>query len=247
MMKWGMVASQLKQTFLEWMYPNRCPFCQELLEEEWSECCNLCYNRLTQLTESYCSRCGKPIEAEESQCYDCDRLTHAYKQGRSLYLYEATIKHSLLGLKFQGRTWIGLKFGNMMRDFYSEQNLWIVDAIIPVPLHFIRYLGRGYNQAEILARPMADAFGIPVYTNVLYRLRYTKPQKFLDDEERQKNMCDAFRIPSRRQSVIRGKRILLIDDIYTTGATIDACARTLQENGAAEVYFMTMAIGGGIQ
>jgi len=163
-----------------------------------------------------------------------------------MFVYNEFLKKSLFGLKFFKQSWIGAEYGKLLGDYYLEHNLPDVDLIIPVPLHMIRYLERGYNQAEIIARELARSIDKPMYTNYLKRKRNTKPQKDLSDKQRPLNMLKAFRIKRQVSDKIKNKRILLVDDIYTTGATIDGCAKELLDKGAREVYFLTVAIGDGL-
>lgn len=112
--------------------------------------------------------------------------------------------------------------------------------IVPVPLHWRRKRKRGYNQAEIVARNLGELAGIPVDTRLVYRKKYTEPQKALDNKERAKNLKDVFEV---RKTTVGRKNILLIDDIYTTGSTIDAVSKAFLEKGHNKVWFLTISIG----
>ncbi len=136
-------------------------------------------------------------------------------------------------------------------DFYVREMLgsckeavrsWNIDLIIPIPLHRSRRRTRGFNQAELIARKLGKELGIPVSADTLLRSRKTKPQKELNDQERRNNLKNAFKIG---KNDLEFKKILLIDDIYTTGSTIDAAASVLLDHGAEKVYFLSISIGRG--
>lgn len=235
---WHIVAG-----FRQFLFPSRCICCREILEEPEADCCNVCYNELRMINQNYCQKCGKLHETKGDLCFDCRRNRHYFTQGRGVFVYEEPIKSSLFGLKFFKATWIGEKCGEILADYYQEEGLWDIDLVVPVPLHWYRFIGRGYNQAEIIVRSFSKRLRLPLDDKVLCRKKMTLPQKDLTDEERVRNLELAFRV--KNQEVIQGKRILLVDDIYTTGSTIDSCAKVLLECGAIEVYFLTVAIGKG--
>ena len=119
---------------------------------------------------------------------------------------------------------------------------WNAEVIIPVPLHVKRLRTRGYNQAEVFARALSEEFGIPVDAHTLVRVRNTRPQKELSDVERKNNIENAFQT---RINSIKYKKVILVDDIYTTGTTINECADVLKRTGVEDVYFVTACIGNG--
>lgn len=228
---------------MEWLYPKRCIGCYGLLEDEEADCCQLCYNEFKIITKGYCEKCGKLHEREEAICFDCRKVSHSFEAGRGVFVYEGLIKKSLFGLKFFKHTWLGYGFGRILAGYYRQENLWNVDLIVPVPLHLFRFMERGYNQAEIIAKNLGQDLKIPCNSRILSRAKVTRPQKDLTDDERFHNLKLAFKVKNREEIV--GKKILLIDDIYTTGATIDSCAKALLDEGASKVYFLTLAIGRG--
>ena len=119
---------------------------------------------------------------------------------------------------------------------------WKPDALIPVPIHKARLAFRGFNQAELLARGLSKEFQIPVRNDLVYRVKKTTPQKELNDKERKNNLKSAFHV---KPNAIECKTVVLVDDIYTTGSTMDALAKALKANGVEQVYFVCLAIGRG--
>lgn len=184
------------------------------------------------------------MEREEAEyCPDCSGKTHEYEKGRACFEYDSRMRASISRFKYHNR--------REYADFYSEEMLkvlgreirsWKVDMLVPIPLHKSRMRKRGFNQAELVADRIGDRMGIPVRTDILRRVKKTKPQKELDDTGRRGNLKNAFQACEKQAE---GKCILLVDDIYTTGSTIDAAAAELKRQGAEKVYFLSICIGRG--
>lgn len=197
-------------------------------------------------------KCGKPIQNEEQEyCYDCSRFEYAFEQGYSLWLHHQPVSGAIYQYKFHNKRCFANIFAKeMVKNYGWAIRKWEIDAILPVPLHRSKRRKRGYNQAEILAKEIAKEWNlegvgkeIPVLNDVVFRVKKTKPQKTLDDVERQKNLQHAFAVASDWKPL---KNILVIDDIYTTGATIEKIAEKLKEAGVQNVYFLTISIGQGL-
>ena len=190
-------------------------------------------------------RCGKPLQNESCEyCADCQEKASNVVQGRSLWLHQEPLPESEYRFKYHNRRWYGVLFAREMAVYYGK---WIsskkIEAIIPVPLHPSKKRKRGFNQAEILARELSEQTGIPVYTDVLFRIRKTSPQKMLGPGERKANLKGAFAVSAKWKAC---RNVLLIDDIYTTGSTIERCAGMLKKAGTENVWFLTISIGQGI-
>lgn len=180
---------------------------------------------------------------EGEYCYDCSRHKHDYDQGRAIFEYES-IKDSIYRYKFKGRAEYARFYGEAMaKAAVRELELWKPDAILPVPLHKSKMQKRGFNQALQLGRELAKITKIPCYEDVIVRTRKTIPMKELGLHERQINIKNAFIV---RRYDVKLKRVVIVDDIYTTGSTIDAIARELKKTGVEKVYFLTLAIGTGL-
>ena len=193
-----------------------------------------------------CMRCGKPVRREETEyCHDCAKADFTYEQGRSLYLHRPPVSTAIYQFKFHNKRIYGEFFAKeMASEFAHLIKRWDIQEIIPVPLHPKKRRKRGYNQAEILAKNLSQFLNIPINTSCIYRIENTNPQKELNDKERKRNLKQAFAIDREWQP--RGN-VLLIDDIYTTGSTIDAMSRLLvkKSRGKVKVYFLTISIGQG--
>ncbi len=234
---------------LDIIYPARCPICEEIVLPKGMRVCSACKEKLKYIIEPRCFRCSKPIEQEEEEyCRDCQRGPHHFDQGYAVWIYDEAMKRSVAGFKYRGK--------REYAKFYTEEVLriygtWIKrlapDALVPIPIHSSKYAERGYNQADILACGIGKELGLPVLSNLLIRCRKTLPQKTLSDKERFQNLKTAFEMNKKRLNSFQKQisKVLLVDDIYTTGSTIEACAQVLKSHGIKEVYFIVLCIGKG--
>lgn len=223
------------------LYPQTCYFCGKISKDCM---CLECRQKVEYIEEPRCKKCGKPIRYEEQEyCHDCTQHIFYYEQGMSIWLHKGPVRWSVYQFKYHNR--------RIFAEFYTEEwwriygnklMEWSIDVIIPVPLHRKRRRRRGYNQSEILAKELGKRCNIPVDTNSVIRTVNTRPQKELNNKERQKNLRSAFDVTKYWKNA---KNVLLIDDIYTTGNTIDSIARLLKQKGAEKVYFLTISIGQG--
>lgn len=231
------------------LYPSVCPFCGKITREG---ICKQCHNTISKIKEPRCMKCGKPVQNEEQEyCYDCSRFEYAFEQGYSLWLHQKPVSGAIYQFKFHNKRCYAKIFAKeMVKEFgdWIEKNK--IQAIIPIPLHRTKKRIRGYNQAEVLACKLSEELGagkegnkIPVYKNVLFRVKKTKPQKLLNNQERQTNLNGAFSVSKKWKPV---NNVLLIDDIYTTGTTIQKTAKALKKAGVQKVYFLTISIGQGL-
>lgn len=229
-------------------YPKRCPVCEGVLpdipEEGSRNVCMECNKKLRYITSPRCYICGKQLYNESAEyCTDCKNKKHFFKRGVGVFGYDEKIKYSLYRFKYSNRREYAQFYGEVIASRYGYLiRRWKPDVIIPIPLYRIKYWQRGYNQAELIANELGQRLEIPVDAGLLLRNRKTKPMKELNDEERVKNLQNAFKLS---ENIVKYNKILLVDDIYTTGATIDACAQVLLEKGAQEVYYASVCIGNG--
>lgn len=242
MIQIGKIADDIR----DMLFPVRCPVCDRPVryQERKEGICTECRKRLPLIKNNRCFKCGRMLEKPgEEFCRDCRerRTVHFYEKGLALCCYNDIMRESLYKMKYQGRREYAETYGRIMaRHFGNVIKRAGVEGIIPVPLHPKRERERGYNQAALLARAFGRESGIPVYENYLVRARYTPPMKSLSIAERQNNLKKAFKI---RQNDVKLKVIIVIDDIYTTGSTIDAVAKMLLKAGTLHVFFITLAIG----
>lgn len=236
-------VSMLFEKVMDFIYPPRCPVCQEIV---WGEKVHReCLKKLEYVEEPLCKKCGKPIFAEEAEyCFDCTKHEKSFAQGRAVWVYNEVVDTSIFEYKYKGKREYAAFFVDEMLKAWGK---WIEgispDMLLPVPLSQKKYKSRGYNQAKLLADGIGHALGIPVPDKLLIRNRNTEPQKSLGPKERYENLSKAFEISGRID--LKDKKILLVDDIYTTGSTVEACSKALLESGARSVSFITLCIGKG--
>lgn len=230
------------ESVLNILYPPRCPVCDGIVP--WGkDICPACEKKLPYITTCRCVKCGKPVEAGRPLCDDCMEIPHAFDRGIGVFLYDDTMRRVMRAFKYEGRQEYGRALGRLLAGYAEERIVrWRPDALVPIPIHRGRLAARGYNQAEILARAAAKRCGVPVRADLLVRRISTAAMKDLDRGERRKNMAGAFAVPAE---VSVPERVLIIDDIYTTGATVDAAAAALKSAGTRAVFFLTVCMGGG--
>lgn len=229
---------------LDILFPRRCPVCGEVVEQEGGLICPSCFLKLSFIKSPTCKKCGKEIIDETMEfCEDCMAHRHAFEYGIGLVNYDETARKSMVKIKYENKREYLDFYGNAMAVRHGRAILDMhVDAIVPVPVHPSRKRRRGFNQAEILADIIGEKLGIPVETGLLFRTRKTLPQKELTAAERLKNLSGAFRAGKVPDGI---KNVLLVDDIYTTGSTAEACARVLQRAGVEKIYVAVICMTGG--
>ena len=226
------------------LYPRRCPFCDRPVRPQGALVCAGCTGAARPIDaerDALCMRCGRILaDPGREYCADCAKVRHFYRRGAAAFPY-ARIRMPVYRFKFGGRREYADYFAAMMARAMEERFAPCeVTMLVPVPLSAKRLRERGYNQAALLARGVAEMAGIPVREDVLRRVRDTGALRKMGVSERQHILENAF-IASAND--VKSELIMLVDDIYTTGATIDACAKTLLDAGAGGVCFLTLAIG----
>ena len=225
-------------------YPRRCPVCQEAVEQQGSRICGICRTKLSYVRQPFCQKCGKPLLLEEQEyCRDFRSKRHRFERGRAPLVYDRIMKSSIAAFKYGGRREYAAFYAEeILRRCAKDMSGWQGEVFVPIPLHPSRRRKRGFNQAELLARELSRRCGIPTDAGLLTRVKKTKAQKELNDQERLTNLKDAFSV---RKGSVPYQNIILVDDIYTTGSTVDAAADALKEKGARKVYFVCICVGNG--
>jgi competence protein ComFC len=219
-------------TALDWLYPPQCAGCNEP-GVGW---CSSCKKLFQHPGKTICPICGD-IQGSETICNACIVSPPAYKMLRSCGLFLEPLTSAVHQLKYNNNLGLGILFSQYLVELYQQLN-WRVDMITAVPLSHKRTQERGYNQSAMLALPMALSINIPFKPSALRRIRETKSQVGLGKPERAVNVRDAFQSSPK---LVQGKTVLVIDDVITTGATMQACTTALLAAGAASVYGMSLA------
>jgi len=228
-------------------YPEVCQYCrQERATPDEGFICSECRKNLKWIEAPFCDRCGLPFGGEISTvfvCNNCNDLTLHFRKARSAVLFEEIMMEVMHRYKYNQALWFERFLANcLVEQAVPELRKEPWDIIVPVPLHPRKEKEREFNQAERLARQLSRASGIPMSKRILRRVEPTRTQTRLSRKERLENVRKAFALfPGTH---LNGQRIVLIDDVFTTGATSSSCAKVLRDAGAADVCVWTVARGG---
>ncbi|MDO4632263.1 MAG: ComF family protein [Eubacteriales bacterium] len=225
------------------LYPCRCPICQQIS----NGFCSRCAAELPFTGKSVCVTCGRPLLLPtEEYCPDCRTYTHAFDQSRSLLRYEGEVRESIHRIKYEHKKEYLDAYAKVMAERMQEKlRQWDPQVLTYVPMLPAARRKRGYNQAEELAGSFSGYTGLPCM-DLLEKTEKTAEQKKMDRVERRRNLQRAFAVRPEaldERGALPFQRILLIDDIYTTGSTVDAASAVLKEHGAEKVYALTICIG----
>ncbi|MBI3988430.1 MAG: ComF family protein [candidate division NC10 bacterium] len=240
---------ELAAAFLHLLFPVPCLVCSSPLDAQGrSMICGSCWMKVRPSREPFCLRCGWPFPSPQAVlltpeylCGPCRERRVYFSSARAAALYEegGVMRQAILALKYGRKVTLGRHLGAFMAEAaYGRVDVAFYDRLIPVPLHQKREKERGFNQALILAEALSRRFGVPVERKALVRSRSTNPQEG-NRKAREENVERAFQVV--RPERIIGKRVLLIDDVYTTGATVNECAKVLVKAGAQEAAVYTLA------
>jgi ComF family protein len=235
------------------IYPPRCAICRQFLwkgplikEDNSLSFCPTCTADFRHITSPQCPICGAPFPSdikEDHPCEDCLRKRPFYESACAPYRYEGPILKAIHRLKYGAKSFLAGSLGPLLARF-SEERIKNPGHLLtmPVPLHPKRVRERGFNQSLLLARHVAKGLKSDLDFLSLRRVRYTLPQTRLAKKERQKNVWGAFQLKNR--DTVKGKTILLVDDVITTGNTLNECARVLKKGGSGKVFCVSLARAG---
>jgi len=226
------LGERLGQALLDLLFPPRCAGCGRM--GAWL--CPECLAQVGRVAGRGCARCGRPL-GEHAHCPSCRGGTFALARVRAPFFFEGVIQQAVHGLKYRGRRVLAGPLGSLLAAYLGVLS-WPAATIVPVPLHRERQRSRGYNQSALLARALARKSGWPLLEQGLVRWRHTRPQVGLDAAGRRENVEGAFRWEGDAPPP---ERVLLLDDVYTTGATMEAAAAALRAAGTKEVRGLALA------
>ncbi len=224
------------------LLPRRCISCGTVVEGEGALCAS-CWPDVRFLSQPHCAACGFPFEFDhgaDALCAACYRDIPLYERARAVFRYDDASRQALLAFKHSDRTDVAPAFAGMMAQAGREL-LAEADLIVPVPLHKRRLLARRYNQSALLALALSKIAGVIAAPDLLERTRATPSQGGLGAKARERNVAGAFAVRPKRKPQLAERRVLLIDDVLTTGATVSACTKTLLRGGARAVDVLTLA------
>lgn len=238
------IPKTIKTWLKDLCFPMHCPVCDKVISRQKGLICPACRKTLRMVKAPRCICCGKHLEEEgRLRCRDCAGVHRGFDRGVALFEYKS-IHDSVYHFKNRGRV--------EYAEFYGEElRKWLLpvmremkaEALVPIPLHPDKLRKRGYNQASILAKEISLGCGLPVREDILKRVRKNREQKSQNHVQRQNNMKKTFHIA---QNDVKLKTIILVDDVFTTGNTLEAAAKELKRCGVDKVYFIALAIGKGL-
>ena len=233
-----------RRTAADLLFPRRCPVCGGVAMPKGRLICPACLKQLSFISSPACMKCGKEIGSRDQEyCTDCIRRKKSFERGFALLNYDSRAAVSMAAVKYHNkREYLdfyaraaALRFGKQFRQAG-------IQVIVPVPVHASRLKTRGFNQAAVLAERLSAELEIP-WEELLIRVKKTDPQKSLGSAERLKNLRGAF---EAEQKAGKWERVLLVDDIYTTGSTAEICSRALLKVGVKQVFVFAVCIGHGV-
>ena len=238
----GRGVRQLSALALNSLLPPRCLACGATVERPGA-LCSPCWQGIDFLAPPQCSLCGLPFEFDVGPaplCGACARERPAFDRARAVMRYDDHSRGLILGFKYADRTEGAPAYGTWLARA-GQELLGEAELIVPVPLHWRRLFTRRYNQAALLAQALGRHARLPVAPDVLRRHRHTVSQGRLSASAREGNVAGAFAVSPAKQALLRDRRVLLVDDVMTTGATVSACAKALRRAGAATVDVLVLA------
>ncbi len=230
---------------LDYCFASRCSYCRSPIGDfPVPFFCRSCWSDLTPVRAPVCPRCGKPFESPETlaaspehACWNCRKEPPDFDQALAAGIFEGPLREAIHVYKYRPLMSLGRPLAEWMTGRIRKVER--LDVVMPVPLHASRLRKRGFNQALLLARVASEAYTVPLLYDNLVRTRPTRPQVELSGKERTVNVSGAFAL--RRPYEVAGKRVLIVDDVLTTGATLNECSRTLRNAGATAVVALTLA------
>ncbi len=226
------------------LYPKRCVACDKVLLKIEKEVgfCRHCQPKIRLAGDTACMKCGAPLtDSRKEYCSTCSKIHHYYNQNKAIYVYENEMRNAMYRFKYSNKRCYGKVFAAHAAKMYGG---WIkknkIEAIIPVPMYKKKEKRRGYNQAEVFAKALSKETGLPLANKIIRRDSDTVVMKQLNGLKRKKNLLNAF---SLQENVVQFRKVLIVDDIYTTGTTLDEVTKVLKKGGTKEVFGMTVCIG----
>ena len=235
---------KISEGFKDCFFPKHCPICDTILARKEGLICSECRAVPQWVKAPRCVCCGKHLSRREQvRCRDCAGKRRSFEWGVALYEY-ASVHDSIHAFKNLGRAEYARFYGaEIRRSLLETIKRMNGDALVPIPMHESKLRRRGYNQATLLAEEISKGLGIPVREDILVKVIKTGAQKKMDHASRQNNMKKAFHMA---KNDVKLKTIILVDDVFTTGSTIEAAAEVLKQGGVEKVFFIALAIGKGL-
>ena len=220
--------------FFNIIFPKRCLGCNSALQKHDGIICSECEKSLEFIGKNICSQCGAKLSVAAN--HNCEFIFDA---ARSVFEFNAVLQNLIHHFKYDEIKKLGEFLGNYAVTYLKQEHFADTEIIAPVPLHRVKQRIRGFNQSEFLTRTIAEQMNWKHYPHLIKRKKFTETQTRLSRKQREKNVTNAFAINSKYN--IKGRKILLVDDVFTTGSTVNSISKVLQEAGAAKIFVLTIA------
>ncbi|MDP2921186.1 MAG: ComF family protein [Candidatus Omnitrophota bacterium] len=233
------------RTMLNLLYPSICRACSKKLGDFNRNICSECAGKIKERLPPFCLKCGKQIGEDPAPadiCQDCRNNEPHFDRAWSACIYEGTLKNLIHDFKYNRITCLSADFASLMTGFMKKHGIGKdSQVIVSVPMHTSRLFRREINHSDVLASSLGKRLGIPYTGSALKKIKNTSEQNKLGRQERIKNLCSSFSI--KNSSRILNKNILLVDDLFTTGSTVNECSKILKASGAGQIEVITLARG----
>lgn len=241
------MAGLFMDGLINMLLPKSCAVCRKKLNDNAidSLICQDCWGKIKNSAPPFCTRCGRHIDKSSNIkiCPRCRRNDLTFDRAFSPCLYDGVLKELIHKFKYQNKDYLGRSLSRLMIDFIRDYELPVgfINAVIPIPLHERKMREREFNQSLVLGEAIAKEFNIELLDDGLCRVKDTASQADLADKERWANIKDCFAVDMKNRNKLKGRNLLLVDDILTTGATCSEAASTLKNAGAGVVFVLTLA------
>ena len=234
------IINKFIKEFLDWLYPRKCPVCAKILSADNKYICPECFEKLKLVGEEACESCGAALGLS-GICFNCEK-DFSFDSNTAFFEYNETMREIIHSIKYNKKAHKMVTVSNIMAEYASDklENHRDFDIIIPVPLHKKRYRKRGFNQAEILGEKIAEITGVKLESDICIRTVDTAPQSLTGAGSRRRNVEGIFDLKPNID--VRNKKIILVDDIFTSGSTLNSMSNMLKEVGAETVVCVTLCI-----
>jgi len=239
----------ITEGLLNLVFPLDCKICEKpIRESKGYSICEDCFKTIELIEQPYCMKCGKPLiptdffkQNREILCLDCKIKKYSFEFSRSTGIYDKVLRKCIHLFKYYGEKKLAKPLGKLMIDYLLENNEFEnkFDLIIPIPLHKNDLKKRGFNQSALLGKVIGNYFSIPIGESILKKKKLIPFQVNLSKKEREKNILNAFSVEKPEE--IKGKNVLILDDVFTTGSTVAECAKELKKARANKIYVLTLA------
>jgi len=229
-----------KLGFHNLIFPPFCPICENELKFNERFVCEDCFNQIPMIESPFCRKCGAPMKKSETKCKHCNELNFHFSHLRALGLFMPPLSKMIHFLKYDRKTHLSERLGILLGNILvADPDSNDADIIIPVPLHKVKLRIRGYNQSLLLARSVSSVSHKELCLDAVIRKKATRSQTMLDYESRRKNLENAFEVIVPEK--IKNRKIIIVDDVLTTGTTLDEIAKSLLEAGAKDVFGLVLS------